>query len=120
MNEKFLNAQKGEREFCVQKKKRFFFFRVLINFFECDLFIITYRYFLSLAVGGKLQRCLSGERCNIDAFELYEEATKQHMLDTEQWPTWIGNQLALPEQPQFTQHGKENNDQEGGGGEWQT
>jgi len=40
---------------------------------------------------------LSGERCNIDAFELYETAKQQHVLEAEMWPSWISEQISRPE-----------------------
>eukprot|EP00026_Physarum_polycephalum_P000221 Phypoly_transcript_00221.p1 GENE.Phypoly_transcript_00221~~Phypoly_transcript_00221.p1 ORF type:complete len:1296 (+),score=249.38 Phypoly_transcript_00221:1961-5848(+) len=59
------------------------------------------KYFISLSIGGKLQQCLAGIVCNVDAFDLLERANQEHITDLEQWPTWISNQLSRDSKPLF-------------------
>jgi len=62
----------------------------LINQLE----LIKKKYFISLAVAGKLQQCLAGRRCNLDAAELYHRAIERYIVDPELWPQWIAEQVS--------------------------
>jgi len=66
----------------------------IIKELNVNLEVLKKKYFISLAVGSKLQHCLAGLRCNVDAYELYERLTSQHITEVEQWPTWIAQELA--------------------------
>ncbi|KAF2075782.1 hypothetical protein CYY_002915 [Polysphondylium violaceum] len=51
------------------------------------------KYFVSLVVAAKLQNAMMGNICNVDAYEMYEEAITQHILDDQQWPNWVATNL---------------------------
>ncbi|KYR00493.1 kinesin-3 [Tieghemostelium lacteum] len=51
------------------------------------------KYFVSLVVSAKLQNVMMGNMCNVDAYEMYEHAVEQHILDENQWPGWISENI---------------------------
>jgi len=71
----------------------------IIQELECKVDHLSQKYFVSLAVGGKLQHFLAGEQCNVDALDLYEKAKSEQILDIETWPVWIADQLTKESKP---------------------
>eukprot|EP01133_Synstelium_polycarpum_P017204 gene17204-20503_t len=47
------------------------------------------KYFISLVVAAKLQNVMMGNICNVDAYEMYEQAIEEHVLDIESYPNWV-------------------------------
>eukprot|EP01132_Coremiostelium_polycephalum_P009912 gene9912-12155_t len=52
------------------------------------------KYFVSLVVAAKLQNSMMGNICNVDAYEMYEQAMAEHLLDQDTWPNWIALKLS--------------------------
>ncbi|EGG24673.1 hypothetical protein DFA_02917 [Cavenderia fasciculata] len=52
------------------------------------------KYFVSLVVAAKLQHSMMGDICNVDAYEMYEQAQSEHVLDQDQWPNWVAENIS--------------------------
>ncbi|GAM19663.1 hypothetical protein SAMD00019534_028380 [Acytostelium subglobosum LB1] len=56
------------------------------------------KYFISLVVAAKLQNVLMGNPVNVDAYDMYDEAINEHVLEAEQWPNWVAERFrAIPQ-----------------------
>jgi DNA repair exonuclease SbcCD ATPase subunit len=61
--------------------------------------------FVSLTLAIKLSRSLSGEHCNRDTTELFEEATRKR-VSVWDWSSWLGRKLKNPSKPNRQSKGK--------------
>ncbi|EFA85017.1 kinesin-3 [Heterostelium album PN500] len=51
------------------------------------------KYFVSLVLATKLQHVMSGNICNVDAYDMYDQASNEHVLDVDAWPNWVAENI---------------------------
>ncbi|GAM28391.1 hypothetical protein SAMD00019534_115670 [Acytostelium subglobosum LB1] len=55
--------------------------------------VLKKKYFFNLVVSTKLQSVMMGNNCNVDSYDLYDQAVHEHIIDFESWPIWIANKF---------------------------